>query len=123
MFDFDFAKQTNSQLTKFQSEKTDVKPPGFDTISTMDTHAQLMSLRGTPGTDQNTLAPLEHRAFAREWTQENPWLAVPSLTAAIPLYTAAKALGFTNARSKPSLNEIRQGYAGIFDGLKALSRR
>lgn len=89
----------------------------------MDTHAQLYALRSQPGADHNRLAGLEHRAFAREWTQENPWLAVPSLSAAIPLYTAAKALGFTNARSKPSFQEIKQGYAGILDGLKALSGR
>jgi hypothetical protein len=80
-------------------------------------------MRNSPTADHNQLAPLEHRAFAREWTQENPWLAVPSLAAAIPLYTAAKALGFTNARSKPSLREIGQGYAGILDGLKSLSIR
>lgn len=68
------------------------------------------------------LAPMEHRAFAREWTQENPLVAVPSLMAAIPLYTAVKALGLTKARSKPSINEVKQGYLGIWDGLRELSR-
>jgi len=65
---------------------------------------------------------MEHRAFAREWTQENPLLAVPSLTFAIPGYAIAKKLGLIGARTQPSLEQVGQSYMGIWDGLKALSR-
>lgn len=80
-------------------------------------HADLYNLRGKPGTDQDFVAPYEHRAFAREATRENPWLAAPIATA-IPLYELAKILGVTNARSAPSLEAMKQGYAGIWEGLK-----
>jgi hypothetical protein len=82
----------------------------------------LRALREQPGADQAALAPQEHRAFAREWTQENPLVAVPSLLAATPLYAAAKALGFMHGRTKPTLHQVGQGYMGIYDGLKALSQ-
>ena len=82
----------------------------------------LLALRAQPGADQRMLAPLEHRAYAREYTQENPWIAAPSLAVAIPAYTALKALGIKKARSPASMNEVVQGYAGIMDGLRALSK-
>lgn len=88
----------------------------------MDDFNSLRLARDVPGANQERLAPQEHRAFAREWVQENPFVAVPSLTAAIPLYAAAKALGLQGARTKPSFAQIGQGYMGIWDGLKALSR-
>lgn len=81
-------------------------------------HAELWRLReSAPPELQNILAPLEHQAFAREWTQENPLLAVPSLTFAIPAYTAAKSLGLLRARSPASWNEIKAGYRGMIQGL------
>lgn len=89
----------------------------------MPTFDELRALRDQPGADQNKLAAMEHRAFAREWTQENPLVAVPSLAVATPLYAGAKALGLMSGRSKPSLYQVGQGYAGILDGLKALSAR
>ncbi len=64
-----------------------------------------------------SVAPQEHRAFAREWTQENPYLAVPSLLAAIPLYSAAKRLGVIRARTPGSLNEMAEAYRGVGEGL------
>lgn len=88
----------------------------------MDTFNELRAARDKPGANQELLAPQEHRAFAREWTQENPLVAVPSLVAAIPLYAAAKQLGLIGARTKPSWNQIGQSYMGIYDGLKALSQ-
>lgn len=82
------------------------------------THSEMARLRdGASPADQARLAPLEHRAFAREWTRENPLVAVPSLAAAIPLYTFAKALGIVKARSPASFAEVREGYRGIYEGL------
>ena len=68
---------------------------------------------------QDTLAPYEHQAFAREWTQENPLVAAPSLTFAIPGYALAKLLGIKHGRSRPSLAEMAGGYRGIGQGLLA----
>jgi predicted membrane-bound mannosyltransferase len=79
-------------------------------------HADLMRLRKQPGADQALLGPYEHRAFAREWTQESPLAASLSLPFAIPLYTAYKALGRGNTRSPASLDEIKQGYLGLLEG-------
>lgn len=89
----------------------------------MDTFAELRALREQPGANQEMLAPQEHRAFAREWVQENPLVAVPSLAVATPAYAIAKQLGLMSGRTKPSLYQVGQGYAGILDGLKALSAR
>lgn len=89
-------------------------------------HADLYALRGSLAPNdprQAELAPYEHRAFAREWTQDSPWIAPLSLAFAVPAYTAAKATGFQKARSPASWSEIGQGYAGIYDGLKSLMTR
>ena len=80
-------------------------------------HAELYRQRMQPGANQQNLGPQEHQAFAREWTRDNPWLAVPSLTAAIPMYSGAKALGLTKARSPASLDEMASGYRGMWEGL------
>lgn len=89
----------------------------------MSTFEELRAMRDLPGANQETLAPREHRAFASAWVQENPLVAVPSLAVATPLYAAAKGLGLMSGRTKPSLYQVGQGYAGILDGLKALSAR
>jgi hypothetical protein len=81
------------------------------------THAELVLRRRAPDADHELLAPMEHRAFAREWAQEEPLLAGVSLPFAVPAYTAAKAAGLTNARSPASLVEIMSGYHGMFEGL------
>lgn len=86
-------------------------------------HAELYNLRGQlPKDQQNKVAPYEHRAFAREAVAENPAMAA-SLAVAIPLYSAAKALGLSKARSGASLDEMAQGYTGIGEGLKRFWNR
>lgn len=80
-------------------------------------HAALYQMRGQPGVDQNALAPIEHQAFAREFAQESPLQAAVSLPFAIPLYSAAKAVGLQNARSPASINEVASGYKGLMQGL------
>lgn len=64
---------------------------------------------------QNVLAGYEHRAFAREYVRDNPWMA-PSLAVAIPAYTGYKQTFDTQARSKPSLSEMKQGMMGVGEG-------
>lgn len=86
------------------------------------THAQLARLRDQyPDNSlmQDTLAPYEHQAFAREWTQDNPLVAAPALAVSIPGYALAKLLGISHGRTKPSLAEMAGGYRGIGQGLAA----
>jgi hypothetical protein len=82
------------------------------------THADLMRMREQPGADQRMLAPYEHRAFAREATQENPLMAI-SLVAGIPLYQLVKMLGLHGSRSGVDLEQVRQGYVGVGEGLRS----
>lgn len=86
------------------------------------THAVLSALRNrtVDPAEQRRIAPAEHRAFAREWTQEQPLLAVPSLIAAIPAYSVAKAAGILRARTPASLDEMAEGYRGLGEGIQAL---
>ena len=89
-------------------------------------HAQLYAMRAQmPPTDPRhaEIAPYEHAAFAREWTQEQPLRAIPSLMFAIPAYTGAKALGLTKARSPASLRELLLGYRGMGQGIAGLLSR
>lgn len=89
-------------------------------------HADLLRLRNSLAPDdprQAELGPLEHAAFAREWTMENPLLAVPSLMVSIPGYTLAKRTGLVKARTGGSLAEMIQSYKGVGSGLAALMRR
>ena len=67
---------------------------------------------------QDLLAGLEHRAYARETVQANPLMAL-SLLVATPAYQADKAIGATNSRSAPSLQQMGQGLLGIGEGLQA----
>ena len=89
-------------------------------------HADLLNLRRSLAPNdpmQAVIGPYEHAAFAREWTQENPVAAVPSLALAIPAYTVGKALGLTHARSPASWGEMGQSYRGIGQGLLSLFMR
>jgi len=89
-------------------------------------HAQLLNLRNSLNPNdplQAVIAPYEHAAFAREWTQESPFTAIPSLMLSIPAYTAAKGVGLVHARSPASLGEMAQSYRGMGQGLLALLRR
>ena len=88
-------------------------------------HSDLLRLRNSlPDNDprHQMLAPYEHAAFAREWTMENPALAVPSLMVSIPGYSLAKLVGASKARTPASLSEMGQSYKGMGRGLLALMR-
>jgi len=89
-------------------------------------HAQLLALRNSLAPDdprQAILAPYEHQAFAREWTEDSPVVAPLSLAFAIPAYAAAKALGLEHARTGASWASIAHGYQGIGQGLANVFRR
>jgi hypothetical protein len=80
-------------------------------------HSLLYEARAYATPDQQAiLGPAEHQAFAREATQENPWLA-PSIALATPLYSLYKGLMHTGARSPASFNEVGGGLLGVAQGL------
>ena len=83
-------------------------------------HAELLRLRNALPPDdprQAELAPLEHAAFAREWTAENPLVAVPALAVSIPGYSVAKSAGLTSARTPGNISEMVEGFRGMGRGL------
>lgn len=78
-------------------------------------HATLYAARGyLPPDKQGWLSPYEHRAFAREATNENPLLALP-IAAGTVAYQPYKAL--FGARSAPSFNQVGHGLLGVGEGL------
>ena len=74
--------------------------------------------------DQEKLAPYEHRAYARETVAENPLMA-PAFLMLTPGYQAYKALMGGGARTKPSLEQLKQGLLGTYEGVQTglLSQR
>ena len=72
---------------------------------------------------QDRLAPYEHQAFAREWTQDNPLVAAPALAVSVPGYALAKLLGLQHGRTPASWDEVAGGYRGIGQGLASLFAR
>ena len=79
-------------------------------------HASLYSARQyVPKEQQGDISPYEHRAFAREATQENPWMGLP-IAAGTLAYQPYKMLT-GQARSGASLNQVGQGLLGVGEGL------
>lgn len=90
-----------------------------DELAQMD-HGDLLMARKVAGRGdkeaQNRLASAEHRAFAREYTADNPLAAIP-LAFMVPAYQISKALGRENSRSNASLDQALSGLTGIKEGL------
>lgn len=85
-------------------------------LSKMD-FGTLMRARelATDRSQQNALAPYEHRAFTRQAVYDNPLMALPLGLGAVAYqpYKAYKGL----SRSDPSMTQVTQGIAGVVDGL------
>lgn len=81
-------------------------------------HEELYRMRNKAGIDQGMLGPYEHRAFAREFAKESPLRAAMSLPFAIPAYSLSKKLGISDARSPASIEEMKQAYLGLLEGLR-----
>lgn len=98
-----------------------------DELAGLD-HASLYQLRERNQDNpalQTVLAPLEHRAFAREATKENPLMAVP-IALATPIYAAGKGLGLINGSRSGGgnpLGQIGAGFTGVAEGLAGAARR
>ena len=80
-------------------------------------HADLLRMRSMPGADQRKIAPYEHRAFAREQVSENPINAL-GLALGIPAYQLLKLLGLHGSRTGFDLEQAKQAYVGVGEGLK-----
>ena len=79
-------------------------------------HSDLYSAREyVPAGYQNKISPYEHRAFAREATQENPWMALP-IAAGTVAYQPYKILK-GQSRSGASLAQVGHGLVGVGEGL------
>jgi hypothetical protein len=79
-------------------------------------HAALyMARANAPQEQQNQLAGYEHRAFAREATQENPLMALPIAAGSLawPFYKSLMSPG----RSDPSFSQVGQGLLGVGEGV------
>ena len=82
-------------------------------------HAELYKARTNAKTpeEQRHIAPYEHRAFAREYVEENPVTGAIGLAVAIPGYQAAKAVGATGSRTGVDSKQMVEGYKGVAEGL------
>jgi len=107
-----WVKDTEDGIPRYQR-----KADGGLVQASRPSHAELYARRGQ---GDQSVAPAEHRAFAREWTQENPLVAVPSLLAAIPGYYTAKKLGLVRSRTPASVEQVSEAYRGVGEGLAAL---
>jgi hypothetical protein len=100
-------------------------PTDFELANTSQDRLLAMRKGATDQAEQNRLANYEHRAFARESVAKDPWMA-PMLGVAVPAYAVQKSLpkGWTGnkSRSEPSLEQVRQGFTGIGEGMRSWFR-
>ena len=86
-----------------------------DQLAGMD-HASLYAARDyLPKDMQGDISPYEHRAFAREATQENPWMGLPIAVGTLAYQPYKMLTG--KSRSGASLDQIGQGLTGVGEGL------
>lgn len=84
-------------------------------LGAMD-HASLYNARKyVPKDQQGDISPYEHRAFAREATQENPLLALPIAAGTLAYQPYKMITG--QSRSGANLNQVGQGLYGVGEGL------
>jgi hypothetical protein len=86
-------------------------------LAAMDHAALYMARYRASPEQQNQLANYEHRAFAREATQENLFNALP-IAAGSMAYPFYKML-ISSGRSDPSFGQVGQGLLGVGEGIAA----
>lgn len=80
-------------------------------------HSDLYTARSRASKeDQDRLASAEHRAFTREATAENPFLALPLLLATVGYQPYKMIRG--DSRSDASLDQMLSGLTGVGEGIK-----
>jgi len=93
-------------------------PPRPTSLEDMSHHELLMLRKANPELFmQEALAPIEHKAFAREYVRDNPY-AAPGIAMMAPAYALAKMLRAQKGRTEPSMDQIFGGWAGTTEGLK-----
>jgi len=94
-------------------------------LSAYRSHADLLAARSNTKDPQEQirLAPMEHRAYARERAAEDPFSAALTFPLLIPGYYAAKKSGLQDARTPASLEQVQQGFAGLGEGLGISGQR
>lgn len=111
-------QEVGSQSNKGEGAKAE--KPTLLPVEQMEkmSHSELYIAREKAKTpeEQKHIAPYEHRAFAREYVEENPVSGTIGLAAAIPAYQAYKAIG-SDSRTGLQGKQIAQGYKGIGEGL------
>lgn len=81
-------------------------------------HADLYRLRGlSPPEEQPSLAPLEHRAFAREFTKDHPLLGAGVPLAALGYYLGKKS-GLIKSRTEADFDQVFGAVDGTLQGYK-----
>lgn len=96
----------------------EIKLPSESEMAAMS-HSDLYNLRAKvkDSAQQETVSNYEHRAFAREYVEENPVSGTIGLTGAIPAYQTGKALGVIESRTGASLEQAKQAAIGVGEGL------
>jgi hypothetical protein len=89
---------------------------GDDELINKSWYDLIQMRKGASKEDQDRLAPYEHRAWAREYTKDNPEavLTTPGMSLA---YNLLKALGLQSSRSEPSAKAVIEGTKGSIEGL------
>lgn len=100
------------------SQATEVKLLPVSEMETMS-HAQLLQARMKAKTpeEQKHIAPYEHRAFAREYVEENPVVGTIGMAVSIPGYQVAKGLGLHGSRTGVDTKQMVEGAKGVAEGL------
>lgn len=110
------ANNSSGSLIPWTPDMTPSKGvPGPEVLSGMPLGDFRKLRESYPGqSDQNYIAPFEHRAYVREWGSNLPEKLI--LGAVLPsLYNVGKSTGLVHGRSQPSWEEWRQSLAGAFD--------
>jgi hypothetical protein len=104
-------------VTQEAGDQKEIKLLPIEQMEKMS-HADLYLAREKAKTpeEQKHIAPYEHRAFAREYVEENPVSGAVGLAVAIPAYQAYKAVG-SDSRTGVQGKQVTEGYKGIGEGL------
>jgi hypothetical protein len=95
----------------------DENPHGASRTLGLMSHDELLIRRRKAGSEeQKKLAPAEHRAFAREYVEENPGTGPAAIYAGSIGYQLAKALGLHGSRSGVDPDQVRAAFQGVAEG-------
>lgn len=111
------AKIEEEQKQETVKEVAKFTLPSSDQLASMS-HMSLIGLRSKATTEeeQSKVAPYEHRAFAREYIEENPEAAIV-MPGMIMAYNVLRKAGVLKGRSDPNAKHIIEGLKGYVEGV------